>query len=101
MFFPRFVWFSHCFFEGVEVDATKRADWTPLMLACTKNDENVIRILVENGACINLHNKDGWNSFHLACREGNVNVVSYLLSKNPEIWKTRSKNGRTPLHTAG
>lgn len=86
---------------GVEIDALKRADWTPLMLACTKNNENVVRDLVENGANLLLQNKDGWTSFHLACREGDVSIVSYLLSVNPEVWKTSSKNGRTPLHTAG
>lgn len=86
--------------QGVEIDALKRADWTPLMLACTKNNENIVRFLVSNGANLQLENKDGWTSFHLACREGDVSIVSYLLSVNPEIWKTRSKNGRTPLHTA-
>jgi len=88
-------------FIGVEIDALKRADWTPLMLACTKKNENIVRLLVGNGANLQLENKDGWTSFHLACREGDVSIVSYLLSVNPEIWKTRSKNGRTPLHTAG
>lgn len=79
----------------------KRADWTPLMLACTKQNLDIIQILTENGASPTLRNKDGWNSFHLACREGNVAIVSHLLSKDPTLWQSKSRNDRTPLHTAG
>ena len=35
--------------QNVEVDAFKRADWTPLMLACTKDDLVVVRVLIEEG----------------------------------------------------
>ncbi len=41
---------------------------TPLMLACTKDDVETVRLLVENGASLSLRNKDGWTSFHIACR---------------------------------
>ena len=90
-----------CIFQGVEIDPMKRADWTPLMLACTKQDNVIVRLLIEHGASPTLRNKDGWNSFHLACREGNESIVSYLLTVDPTLWQSRSKNGRTPLHTVG
>ena len=35
--------------KGVDVDALKRATWTPLMLACTKDNMEVIRVLIEQG----------------------------------------------------
>ena len=38
------------------------------MLACTKDDLEVVQILVENKANLHLKNKDGWNSFHIAVR---------------------------------
>ena len=41
---------SYLIRAGVDVDALKRATWTPLMLACTKDDLNVIQILIEQGA---------------------------------------------------
>lgn len=88
-------------FQGVEIDPMKRADWTPLMLACTKQDDAIVKFLAEHGASPRLRNKDGWNSFHLACREGNTSIVSYLLNQDPTLLESRSKNGRTPLHTAG
>ena len=81
----------------------KRADWTALMLACTKSNMDVIRILIEEGAAasLSMRNKDGWTCFHLACRQGQADIIAYLLALQPQIWQTTSRNGRTPLHTAG
>ena len=80
----------------------KRADWTALMLACTKSDMDVIRILIEEGAAsLSMRNKDGWTCFHLACRQGQPNIIAYFLALEPRLWQTTSRNGRTPLHTAG
>ena len=33
-------------------------------------------------------------------REGHVDVINLLLDTDPLCWRTVSKNGRTPLHTA-
>ncbi len=44
----------------VKVDCIKRADWTPLMLACTKTGDDSLKcigILLEHGANPNLSNK--------------------------------------------
>ena len=38
------------------------------MLACTKDNVEVISLLLKNGANPSLINKDGWNSFHIAAR---------------------------------
>ena len=37
----------------------------------------------------------------LFCREGHPDIVNYLLDVDPGCWDTRSKNGRTPLHSVG
>nr|XP_039248464.1 ankyrin repeat domain-containing protein 16-like [Styela clava] len=85
----------------VPVDSLKISDWTPLMLACTKEGNiKVVDLLVSSGANIHLINKDGWNCFHISCRLGDVDMVNYLLNLDGLIWKTVSNNGRTPLHTA-
>lgn len=87
---------------GACVDPLKRADWTPLMLACAKRDSQpVIQRLIQGKANPRLINKDGWSPFHIACREGDEEVVGYLLDVDDTLWATVSKNGRTPLHTAG
>ncbi|XP_007655156.2 ankyrin repeat domain-containing protein 16 [Ornithorhynchus anatinus] len=86
--------------RGAAVDSLKKADWTPLMMACTRKDLEVIRELVEHGANPLLKNKDGWNSFHIASREGDPRILEYLLTISPSVWQTESKIQRTPLHTA-
>ncbi|XP_063253218.1 ankyrin repeat domain-containing protein 16 isoform X2 [Prinia subflava] len=86
--------------RGASVDCLKKADWTPLMMACTRKNLGVIRVLVEHGANPLLRNKDGWNCFHIASREGHPEVLRYLLDVSPGCWDTQSTTGRTPLHTA-
>lgn len=85
--------------EGAKIDCLKKADWTPLMMACTHRNLGIIQALLSHGADPTLKNKDGWNSFHIACREGDPDVIQHLLA-NPEVWRTESKTLRTPLHTA-
>ncbi|KAM8802237.1 ankyrin repeat domain-containing protein 16 isoform 2-T2 [Rhynchonycteris naso] len=86
--------------RGAAVDCLKKADWTPLMMACTRKNLEVIQDLVEHGANPLLKNKDGWNSFHIASREGDPSILQYLLTVCPDAWETESRTGRTPLHTA-
>ncbi|XP_067915889.1 ankyrin repeat domain-containing protein 16 isoform X1 [Heterodontus francisci] len=85
--------------QGARVDCLKKADWTPLMMACTKKNLEVIKDLIESGASLTLKNKDGWSSFHIACREGNPEIIQYLLDVSPSIWDVESRINRTPLHT--
>lgn len=91
---------SYLLKEGAQVDSLKKADWTPLMMACTRRNLDVIQELLCHGADPALKNKDGWNSFHIACREGDPQVVQHLLLVTPDVWRTESKTRRTPLHTA-
>ncbi|XP_031162050.1 ankyrin repeat domain-containing protein 16 [Sander lucioperca] len=91
---------SYLLREGAKVDGLKKADWTPLMMACTRRNLAVIQELLCHGADPALRNKDGWNSFHIACREGDPLVIQHMLLVAPDVWKTESKTRRTPLHTA-
>lgn len=70
-------------------------------MACTRRNLEVVLELLAHGADPMLQNKDGWNSFHIACREGDPAIIHHLLLAKPEVWRTKSKTGRTPLHTAG
>ncbi|XP_061770086.1 ankyrin repeat domain-containing protein 16 [Nerophis ophidion] len=91
---------SYLLSRGARVDCLKKADWTPLMMACTRRNLDLIQELIQHSADPLLKNKDGWNAFHIACREGDPGVVSYLLTAAPDVWRTESKTRRTPLHTA-
>ena len=90
--------------RGADVNALKRNEWTPLMLACAKTGPSlleIVKLLVENEGCdVSIRNKDGWTAFHAACRAGDVNTVDYLLQVCPTSWRTKCKRQRTPLHSA-
>ncbi|RWS31568.1 ankyrin repeat domain-containing protein 16-like isoform X2 [Leptotrombidium deliense] len=86
--------------NGWNVDAIKRGDWTPLMLAVASSHFEVVKILIEIGrANTRLVNKDGWNCFHLAARSGNLSIVRFLLHFDNDLCKNKSYNNRTPLHS--
>uniref|UniRef100_A0A8C2PSN4 Ankyrin repeat domain-containing protein 16 n=1 Tax=Cyprinus carpio TaxID=7962 RepID=A0A8C2PSN4_CYPCA len=70
--------------RGAKIDSLKKTDWTPLMMACTLETSRT--------------RMDG--THHIACREGDLAIIHHLLLAKPEVWKTKSKTGRTPLHTA-
>ncbi|XP_015126895.1 ankyrin repeat domain-containing protein 16 isoform X2 [Diachasma alloeum] len=89
--------------QGAEVDALKRADWTPLMLACTKSGPDAkisVNALLKAGANPIIRNKDGWTPLLLACRAGDVSIIKTLLQQPLVVATTASNNGRTALHIA-
>ncbi|XP_011635023.1 ankyrin repeat domain-containing protein 16-like isoform X2 [Pogonomyrmex barbatus] len=89
--------------KGAEVDALKRADWTPLMLACTKSGPTAhecIKALLAAKANASFRNKDGWPSLFIACRTGDEESVNILLKHWPEGIHEWTNNGRTVLHIA-
>lgn len=91
-----------CYY-GADVNALRRGDWTPLMLACTKIQPgislDIVKKLVSCGAVINMQNKDGWSCVHLLAREGSLDVFNYLLKCGLNV-NVKTRNGRTALHIA-
>ncbi|XP_043194279.1 ankyrin repeat domain-containing protein 16-like [Amphibalanus amphitrite] len=85
---------------GCDVNALKRADWTPLMLAATRADTGCVTALLAAGALPLLANKDGWTAAQVAARAGHLPVLELLLRAEPRLMETRSRTGRTLLHTA-
>jgi ankyrin repeat protein len=83
-----------------DINALKRSDWTPLMLALTKRNLDIIKLLVESGAHLTIKDKYGWNGFHISVRTGFLPIIQYLLDFDPNICYTLSNTNRSPLHTA-
>ena len=82
------------------LDALKKSDWTPLMMACTKpRNLKVVRFLVDKGARLDLVNKDGWNAVFLAGRTGDIEMFKFLVEKFPKGLEQMSKNGRYTINT--
>ncbi|XP_076751287.1 ankyrin repeat domain-containing protein 16 [Xylocopa sonorina] len=89
--------------KGATVDSLKRADWTPLMLACTKTGNEAfecIAALLEAKANPFLRNKDGWTPLHIVCRSGDENAFDLLVNQSAKSIQDRSNNGRSVMHIA-
>merc|ERR1712226_34390 len=82
------------------IDPLKRSDWTPLMHSCENGNVQIFILLIENGADINLANKDGWSCLHLAARNGSFEIVNRLVNMSTELCRFVTTNGRTALHCA-
>ncbi|KAK5637935.1 hypothetical protein RI129_012230 [Pyrocoelia pectoralis] len=83
---------------GADVNVLKRADWTPLMLACTKDDYECVQLLLEADALVNVKNKDGWTALHLISRVGD-DILRSLCKRNLDVF-ANTNNGRSALHIA-
>lgn len=87
------------------VNTFKKADWTPLMLACTKNGPRAkacIEALLQAQADPFLRNKDGWTAFLIACRTGDCDIINtFLCNFGVKCIDDKSNNGRNILHIAG
>lgn len=65
--------------KGVAIDPLKHADWTPLMMACAKEDNlAVISLLIDAGANVDLVNKVSKGSICLYC-----SVYITFINKKP------------------
>ena len=71
------------------------------MLASTRDNLDIIKFLVKSKADIYQVNKDGWNSMQIAVRKGHEEIVSFFLDLDIRLaYDVKTKNGRTPSHTA-
>jgi len=72
---------------------------TPLNLASTQGDVEIMDALIANGARVNQLSQDGWTSLHLASENGYLVAVQHLVEKGAKL-DIPIQNGDTPLHLA-
>ena len=68
--------------------------WTALHKACFKGHLNIVEILVQHNANINLKTSDGNTALMLASWKGKSKVVKYLLEKNAD-YTLKNDKGQT------
>lgn len=73
---------------------------TPLHCAVRSDSVNTVKVLVENGALVNVTNEDGMTPLHMAVRNGNAEMVRFLIKNNAVVNVKDEKYGRTEIHTA-
>ena len=94
-----------CLMEnGADVDVKTFDNCTPLMIAAQRGDTKVVTFLIEQGAMVNLQDKDGNAAVHYAIQENSGShesneVLDYLIQNGADV-NAQSNEGRTPLMKA-
>ena len=73
---------------------------TPLHCAIRSDSINTVKILVENGALVNVTDENGMTPLHAAVNNCNSEIVDYLIGRDAYLNLKDEKYGRTELHTA-
>ncbi len=65
---------------------------TPLMLACLTGNIEIVTLLLEHGAEINIENNFGLTPFFIAIEQNNEELISLLLAHNVDIHQENYHN---------
>jgi ankyrin repeat protein len=82
---------------GKSVSGTPEGGYTPLMFAALKGDLVTTRLLVENGAEVNMVSATDGSALTIASAKGHEKLGLYLLEQGAQA-NIVDANGMTPLH---
>ncbi|XP_048246402.1 ankyrin repeat domain-containing protein 50-like [Haliotis rufescens] len=82
---------------AVDVNIRGLYGLTPLMLAAQNGHYDVFEYLHSNGADLTLVDRDGDHILSMACVGNNMDMVKYVVSKEPTLINKRRNDGRTAL----
>ena len=86
--------------RNAEINKASKDGSTPLLRACECGAADIVRILVDHGAKVDVLSEElQVTPVHFAARHCGLNTVSFLRSHGGDL-HARSKNGWTPLHYA-
>ncbi|XP_074561600.1 putative E3 ubiquitin-protein ligase XBOS33 [Curcuma longa] len=88
------------FNPGLAKYSTFRGLNSPLHFAAAKGHNEIVTLLLENGADVNLRNYCGQTALMQACRHGHWEVVQTLLIFRSIVTRADYLSGRTALHFA-
>ena len=88
--------------KGANMNVSTREDReTALHKACSAGHGNIVKLLLENNAKVNVRNKDGATPLHLACMEGHLKIIQLLIDHGvADIVNSKDNLGWTPLREA-
>mmetsp|Transcript_13504 Transcript_13504/g.17781 ORF Transcript_13504/g.17781 Transcript_13504/m.17781 type:complete len:185 (-) Transcript_13504:101-655(-) len=77
------------------LDCVNQFQSSPLIVAVIKNHEDIVHILVEHGANLNLRGPQDWTALHCASFYGRVKLCEILLQSGAKT-DLKNENGKTP-----
>ncbi|EAX95546.1 hypothetical protein TVAG_126760 [Trichomonas vaginalis G3] len=83
-----------------KINSTDDKGNTAFLLASQKNLVEMMKLLYEKGADVNILNKGGRSALHEACYKNRLEAVQYLVTLPTLDIKIKTANGRTALHCA-
>lgn len=72
---------------------------TPLMIAVNAKEYNLSKFLIENGADVNIKNKEGETALMVATKWGDLETTKLLIDKGANV-NAKDKEGKTALDIA-
>jgi len=83
--------------HGLKVDADRGGE--QLLRACMRDDYDMVRLLVDNGADMNIRDDDGMTPLMVCLNRGNTDMSAYLISKGANL-DVKDEYGNTALMRA-
>lgn len=72
---------------------------SPLIVACLYGYDDIVELLLDKGAKINLRDSVGYSPLYAACQNGHDSTIRILLSKGADV-NLSSNNGASPIYRA-
>lgn len=72
----------------------------PLCVACEEGHLDVVKLLIENGANVNMHDRMHNKPLYYACKNGHLDVAKWLILKGSEVDVGSIDYNITPLYIA-
>ena len=84
--------------NGANVNIQDQWGYTALFFACkNKGQITQIKYLLEKGTNINKKDRNEENVLHHACRDGNYEIMSFLVTVEPNLMYARNLDDENPL----